>query len=75
VTYICFTCFRLESKETENELELFKYEGYRMYVRAKIAQSVQRLATGWTVGGSNPGRGRDFSHTSRPALGTGSFRG
>jgi hypothetical protein len=51
---------------------------------ARIAQSVYRLATGWTVGGSNPGRGRDFSHTSRPALGahpasctmgTGSFPG
>jgi hypothetical protein len=27
-----------------------------------------RLATGWTVRRSNPGGGRDFSHTSRPAL-------
>jgi hypothetical protein len=27
-----------------------------------------RLATGWTVRGSNPGGGRDFSHLSRPAL-------
>ena len=26
---------------------------------AGIAQSVQRLATGWTVRGSNPGGGRD----------------
>jgi hypothetical protein len=34
-----------------------------------VSQSVQRLATGWTVWGSNPGGGRDFSHTSRPALG------
>jgi len=29
----------------------------------------QRLATGWTVRGSNPGGGRDISHLSRPALG------
>ena len=36
---------------------------------AWIAQSV-RLATGWTVRGSNPGEGggRDFPHPSRPAL-------
>jgi hypothetical protein len=34
----------------------------------RVAQSVQRLATGWTVRGSNPGRGRYFSHLSRPAL-------
>jgi hypothetical protein len=27
-----------------------------------IAQSVWRLATGWTVRGSNPGGGRDFPH-------------
>ena len=37
---------------------------------AGTAQSVQRLATGWTVRGSNPGGGgRDFPHPSRPALG------
>jgi hypothetical protein len=36
--------------------------------KGRIAQSVKRLATGWTVRGSNPGGGRDFSHTSRPAL-------
>jgi hypothetical protein len=35
----------------------------------RVAQSVQRLATGWTVRGSNPGGGRDFPHLSRPALG------
>ena len=32
-----------------------------------MAQSVQRLATGWKVRGSNPSRGRDFPHLSRPA--------
>ena len=37
-------------------------------VGAGIAQSAQRLATGWTVRGSNPGGGRDFPHTSRLAL-------
>jgi hypothetical protein len=36
---------------------------------AGIAQSVQRLATGWTVRGSNPCGSRDFPHPSRPALG------
>ena len=36
---------------------------------AGITQSVWRLATGWTVRGSNTGRGRDFPHPSRPALG------
>ena len=35
----------------------------------RVAQSVQRLATGWTVRGSNSGGGRDFPHLSRPALG------
>ena len=34
-----------------------------------IAQSVWRLATGWTVRGSKPGGGRDFPHSSRSALG------
>ena len=33
------------------------------------AQSVQGLATGWTVLGTNPGGGRDFPHLSRLALG------
>jgi hypothetical protein len=33
-----------------------------------LAQSVQRLATGWTVRGSNPDGGRDFQHPSRPAV-------
>jgi hypothetical protein len=36
--------------------------------RDGIAQSVQRLATGWKVWASNPGGGRDFPHLSRPAL-------
>ena len=36
---------------------------------AGIAQSVWRLATGWTARGSHPGGGWDFPHPSRPALG------
>ena len=36
---------------------------------AGIAQSVLRLAAGWTVRGSNSGGRRDFPHPSRPALG------
>ena len=39
------------------------------FCRAGKAQSVQRLATGRNVRGSNPGGGRDFVHLSRPALG------
>jgi hypothetical protein len=34
-----------------------------------MAQSVWRLAAGWTVRGSNPDGGRDFQHLSRPATG------
>jgi hypothetical protein len=34
-----------------------------------VAQSVQRLATGWAVRGSNHGGGQDFPHLSTPALG------
>jgi hypothetical protein len=34
----------------------------------RVAQSVQRLATGWTVRRSNPGGVRDFPNPSRPAL-------
>ena len=33
-----------------------------------IAQSVNKLATCWTVRGSNPGGRRDFPHPSRPTL-------
>ena len=36
---------------------------------AGVAQSVQRLSTGWTVRGSNPGGRRDFPHPSTPVLG------
>ena len=35
----------------------------------RVAQSVLRLATGWTVRGLNPSGGRDFPHLARPALG------
>ena len=34
-----------------------------------IAQSVLRLATEWTVWGSNPGGGRVFPHSSRRSVG------
>jgi len=40
-----------------------------MYVWAGIAQLLQRLATGWTSRGPNPGVGEIFPHPSRPALG------
>ena len=34
-----------------------------------LTTPVYRLATDWTVWGSNSGGGRDFPHPSRPALG------
>ena len=37
---------------------------YKVGVR-QVAQSVQRLATGWTVRESNPGGGRDIPHLSK----------
>jgi hypothetical protein len=41
---------------------------YIRYV-GRVAQSAQRLATGWTFRGSNPGGRQNFPHLSRPALG------
>jgi hypothetical protein len=45
--------------------------------RAGIAQSAYRLATGWTVRGSNPGGGEIFpgAHPASYTIGTGSFPG
>jgi hypothetical protein len=45
-----------------------------------VAQSVQRLATGWTVRGSKPGGGEIFrtrpgAHPASCTMGTGSFPG
>jgi hypothetical protein len=51
-------------------------------VQAGIAQSVQRLTTGWAVRGSNPDGGEIFSSSPDPGahpasctMGTGSFPG
>ena len=38
-------------------------------MRAAIAQSVQRLGTGWTVRGSNPGGGEIFRTSSDRPMG------
>ena len=55
-----------------------------LFLPSNICLFVGRLATGWTVLGSNPGEERDFPHLSRPGLGptqppctmgTGSFQG
>jgi hypothetical protein len=68
------------NKHTQLVLHIYCYSSHR-YSRGnipsltfndvgRVAQSVQRLPTGWTVRGSNPGRGGggDFPHLSRPAL-------
>ena len=39
------------------------------YLVGRVAQSVQRLPTGWTVRVSNPGGGEIFLHLSRQAVG------
>jgi len=36
------------------------YNSFPHYLMGRVAQSVQRLATGWTVRGSNPGEGAIF---------------
>jgi len=62
---------------------VFFFYYYSWKLLAGIAQSVLRLATGWTVGGSNPGEGeifrtrpdRPWGPPSLPQMGTGSFPG
>jgi hypothetical protein len=38
----------------------YGFKGQDIYEGSQIAQSVQRWATGWTIGGSSPGRGWEF---------------
>ena len=40
---------------------------YMVGVRVGCRDSVVGIATGWSVRGSNPGRGRDFPCPTRPA--------
>jgi len=56
----------------------------RVFIVGRVAQSVSRLATGWTVRGSNPGGRARFSalvqtgpgtHPASCTMGTGSFPG
>ena len=42
---------------------------YHHELETAMAQSVQRLATGWKVRGRNPGGGRHFPPPPRPATG------
>jgi hypothetical protein len=48
-----------------NDINIVSY----LILAGRVAQSVMRLATGWTVRESNPGGGRDFLRLYRPALG------
>ena len=47
---------------------LLNLKYFELFACAGIAQSVQQLATAWSVRGSNRGGGRDFPHLFRPAL-------
>ena len=69
-----------ENQEMESQMIFIPHQILSM---DRVAQSVQRLTTGWTVRGSNPD-GAGFFRPSRPALGahpasctivTGSFPG
>ena len=55
-------CFYLHTRIEENILKILNgyYATYYIKAWAWIAQSVQRLATGWTVRGSNLVRGEVF---------------
>jgi hypothetical protein len=44
-------------------------ESTAVFMWVGIVWSLERLVTGWTVRGSNPGGWRIFPHLSRPALG------
>jgi hypothetical protein len=52
--------FYLTNELHNNQFMLGKYRKFQSYCWAGIAQSVQRLATGRTVRGSNPGGGEIF---------------
>jgi hypothetical protein len=55
-------------KKKESTVSNIFLLGYAIWLWAGIAEAVQRLATGWTVGVSNPDGGEIFPHPSRPAL-------
>ena len=61
------TCARLISLIQHYDGCLFRQIYNDVFV-GQVAQSVQRLTTGWTVRGSNPG-GDQIFRPSRPALG------
>jgi len=60
--YILFDDFRRQSRDRRASFVLHcrLYCVFYVTLRTCIAQSVQRLATGWTVRGSNPGGGEIF---------------
>ena len=64
----CTTRVTTQSSRNVNILPL-RTVVVALRVGPAIAQSVQRLATGWAVRGPNPDGGvRDFPNLSRPAL-------
>ena len=54
--------------QPSQRIVLYEYVRCITIVVGRVAQSVSRLTTGWTVRGSNPGGDKIF-HPSRPALG------
>ena len=71
LSYICVIFFFFFFLHSDNELNSYlTHISCTQQAWVAIAQSVWRLATGWTVRGSNPGGGRDFPHLSRPTLGS-----
>ena len=53
-----YKCFLLELDSNHN-IPFVIYKTVEVEV-GRVAQLVERLSTGWTVQGSNPGLGRDF---------------
>jgi hypothetical protein len=83
---ICFVCTLWSIINLNTRHQKFSPRNISSYIdifKGPVAQSVQRLATGWTVWGSNPGGAR-FSapvqtgpgaHPASCTMGTGSFPG
>jgi hypothetical protein len=72
--YVSIVKWKLTPNNRQNVPELlrspysFQFVATTTMLMGRVAQSVQRLAMGWTVRGSNPSGGRYFPHLSRRAV-------